>query len=135
MAEALGLITLHCSVGVLTPQQRRERDTLPSKIRNSDPVQEDIKQQLTSRQPEQKDYHNRSVKELPHLIPGQRALYQDLQSGHWAPSTVVTRAPEPESYVIRTDSGQTMRRNRVHLRGRILDTTGPPTTPIMTKTQ
>ena len=135
MAEALGLITLHSSVDVQTPQQRRERDTLPSKIRNSDPVQEDIRQQLTSRQPEQNDYHNRSVKELPPLIPGQRALYQDLQSGRWAPATVVTRAPEPGSYVIQTDSGQTMRRNRVHLRGRILGTTGPPNPPIMTKTQ
>ena len=102
MAEALGLITLHSSMDVLTPQQRRERDTLSSKIRNSDPVQEDIRQQLTSRQPEQKDYHHRSVKELPHLIPGQRALYQDLQSGRWAPATVVTRASEPGSYVIQT---------------------------------
>ena len=136
MAEALGLITLHCSVGVLTPQQRMERDTLPSKIRNSDLVQEDIRQQLTSRQPEQKDYHNRSMKELPPLIPGQRALYQDLQSGRWAPATVVTRASEPGSYVIQTDSGQTMRRNRVHIRGRILSTTGPPPTPpIVTETQ
>ena len=135
MAEALGLITLHSSVDVLTPQQRRERDTFPSKIRNSDPVQEDIRQQFTSRQPEQKDYHNRSVKELPPLIPGQRALYKDLQSSRWAPATVVTRAPEPGSYVIQTKSGQTMHRNRVHLRGRILGTTGPPTPPIMTKTQ
>ena len=129
LAEALGLITLHRSVDVLTPQQRRERDTLPSKIRNSDPVQEDIRQQLTSRQPEQKDYHNRSMKELPPLIPGQRALYQDLQSGRWAPANVVTRAPEPRSYVIQTESGQTMRCNRVQLRGRILNTTGPPPSP------
>ena len=109
--------------------QRRVRDTLPSKIRNSDPLQEDIRQELTSRQIEQKDYHDKSVKELPPLIPGQRALYQDLQSGRWAPATVVTRAPEPRSYVIRTDNGQTMRRNRVQLRGRILSTTGPPPTP------
>ena len=136
MADALGLITLHSSVDVLTPQQSRERDTLPSKIRNSDPVQEDIQQQLTNRQLKQNDYHDRSVRDLPPLLPGQRALYQDLQSGHWAPVTVVTWAPEPGSYVIQTDSGQTMRRNRVHLRGRILSTTGPPPTPpIVTETQ
>ena len=69
------------------------------------------------------------MRELPPLIPGQRALYQDPQSGRWAPMTVVKQAPEPMSYVIQTDSGQTMRRNLVHLRGRILDTTGPPPTP------
>ena len=91
MAEALGLITHYCSVDVPTQlQQRRVIDTLPSKIRNSDPQQEDIRQELTNRWLEQKDYHNRSVRELPPLISGQRALYKDQQSGCWAPATVVT---------------------------------------------
>ena len=120
MASSLGLVTLNCSVDVPSlTKQRRVRDTLPSKIRNSDPVQEDIQQPLTNGQLKQMDYHNRSARELPPLIPGQRALYQDLQSGRWAPATVVTRAPQPGSYVIQTESGQIMRRNRVHLRGRI----------------
>ena len=49
MAEALGLITHYCSVDVPTQlQQRRVIDTLPSKIRNSDPQQEDIRQELTN---------------------------------------------------------------------------------------
>ena len=109
--------------------QRRVRDTLSSKIRISDPLQEDVRQELTSRRLEQKDYHDRSARELPPLIPGQRALYQDLHSGRWAPATVVTRASEPRSYVIQTDSGQTMCRNRVQLRDRILNTTEPPPTP------
>ena len=127
MAEALGLVTLHCSVDVPTPMhQRRVRDTLPPKMKNSNPVQEDIRLQLNNRLLEQKDYDDRSVRELPPLIPGQRALYQDPQSGRWAPATIVTRAPEPRSYVIQTDSGQTMRRNRVQLRSRILNITGPP---------
>ena len=91
MAEALGLVTLHCSVDVPTStQQMRVSNTLPSKIRNSDPQQKDIQQDLTNRRLEQKDYQNRSVRELRPLIPGQRALYQDLQSIHWAPVTVVT---------------------------------------------
>ena len=66
MALSLGPFTLHCSVDIPTVmQQRRERDTLPAKIRNSDRQQEDIWQELTNKQLEQKDYHNRSVRELP----------------------------------------------------------------------
>ena len=48
-------------------QQRRLRDALPSRFRNSDLQQEDIRQELTNRRLEQKNYQNRGVRELPPL--------------------------------------------------------------------
>ena len=50
---------------------------MPPKITNSDPQQEDKQQELTNRRLKQMDYRSRSVRELPPLIPGQRALYRD----------------------------------------------------------
>lgn len=97
--------------------QRRIRDTLPTMIGNTDPIHDDIKEELQNRQAQEKAYHDRKAKALPPLVPGQRALYQNVQTGRWAPAIIKEKAPEPRSYVIQTPSGQVLRRNRIHLRG------------------
>ena len=53
------------------------------------------------------------------LIPGQTVTYQDVNTGNWFPATVVTKAPEPRSYLIKTPGGHILRRNRVHIRGNV----------------
>ena len=98
--------------------QRRIRDTLPSMIRSTDPMHEDVRAELQDRQAKEKALHDRSARQLPPLIPGQGAMYQNVQTGKWAPAMIRERAPEPRSYVIQTETGQMLRRNRVHLRDR-----------------
>jgi hypothetical protein len=96
--------------------QRRIRDSLPTKIRNTDPDRDQVRHQLRHRQEVQKAYHDRNTRDLPPLIPGQQATFQDTQTHKWLPAVVKAKAPQPRSYIIETPTGQTLRRNRVQLR-------------------
>ena len=63
--------------------------------------------------PEQtKEYNRRhAVKELSHLSPGDRVYIPDRKEN----AVVVTKTPEPRSYLLNTDSNATVRRNRRQL--------------------
>ena len=52
---------------------------------------------------------------LPPLSQDQHVRVQDPITKKWAPCQVVTTAPEPRSYIVRTNNN-TVRRNRHHLR-------------------
>ena len=96
--------------------QRRIKDTLPFKGLPTDPMHDHNKDELHDRRNLQKQYHDRGTKPLPPLFRGQQTRYQDVVTGKWLPATVQAKASEPRSYVIKTSDGQTLRRNRIHLR-------------------
>ena len=95
---------------------RRIRGNLPVKthLRRD---QANIRPRLEDRQTSQKAYHDLHARELPALHPGQPIRVQHPQTGRWEPATVIGQRPEPRSYIIRTNGGATVRRNRRHLRG------------------
>ena len=68
------------------------------------------------RQDIQKSYHDRNVKELNPLVPGQHVNIQDQDTRKWSPATVIATRPEPRSYEVQSQSGGIFRRNRRHLR-------------------
>ena len=107
--------------------QRRIKDSLPTKIRDTNTDHDDVRHQLRQHQMMQKDYHDRSAKDLPPLIPGQQALVRDVQNVKWSPAIVKAKAPEPRSYIIETPSGQKLRRNRVQLKESKIPPTGTST--------
>ena len=61
-------------------------------------------------------YFDRNAKDLPTLIPGQNVRVQNTDSGRWEKAVVVSDCNEPRSYIVNTDEGKTLRRNRVHIR-------------------
>ena len=95
---------------------RRMRDTLPLKVKSAD-VDTKVPERLQERQDTQKRYHDdRGVKDLSTLLPGQSVLVRNHQSGRWLPATVSGKCDEPRSYMVTTPNGNTLRRNRCHLR-------------------
>ncbi|GFO45202.1 hypothetical protein PoB_007170700 [Plakobranchus ocellatus] len=94
---------------------RRIQGTLPSRIRDTNPKSADIKQRLIDRQNTQKHYYDTHTKELPVLQVNKRVTVQDT-TGSWSPATVINHSGDPRSYIVQTDSGQILRRNRLHLR-------------------
>ncbi|CAI5671962.1 unnamed protein product [Oreochromis niloticus] len=68
------------------------------------------------RQEHQRRYYNRSAAPLPRLQQGDHIRFQH-ESGSWKPAVIIRPAETARSFVIRTGEGQTIRRNRWHLRG------------------
>ena len=98
---------------------RKVKDSLPSLIHNKDSNRDEIRHELQQRSDSQKAYHDRAVKQLPELIPGQHVTVQNQQTGSWSPAKVVGKyGNHPRSYNIETPTGNILRRNRVHLRER-----------------
>ena len=66
----------------------------------------------TSQRVIQKEYYDRTVKPLPDLSKGDNVRLQDTNRQKWSlPGTVVEKVA-PRSYVVKTDSGSRLRRNR-----------------------
>ncbi|GFS27367.1 endogenous retrovirus group K member 11 Pol protein [Elysia marginata] len=95
---------------------RHIQGTLPSKIKGTNPKSVDIKQRLTDRQITRKHYYDTHTKELPVLQPNSKVTVLDTTTGKWSPATVMKHSGEPRTYVVQTDSGQILCRNRLHLR-------------------
>ncbi|GFO29370.1 hypothetical protein PoB_005587500 [Plakobranchus ocellatus] len=95
---------------------RKIQGTLPSRIRDTNPKSADIKQRLIDRQHTQKHYYETHTKELPVLQVNSRVTVQDTTTGRWSPAKVINHCGDPRSYIVQTDSGQILRRNRLHLR-------------------
>jgi hypothetical protein len=96
--------------------QRKIKDTLPGKCVNTIPNREEVNNQLQNRQMEQKAQHDTKARSLPPLYTGQEVTHRDPSTGKWKPAVVRNSANEPRSYVIQTPGGQSLRRNREHLR-------------------
>lgn len=68
----------------------------------------------------QEIYSNKYNNRRKDLYPGQKVL---LQEGHrnWVPAKVIAQDPNPRSYIVQTPDGKQCRRNRQHLRERMMD--------------
>ena len=55
-------------------------------------------------------------KELPELLQGQPVRVRDPITKTWIPGTVTQRTAHPRSYIVSTEQGQQLRRNRLHIR-------------------
>jgi transposase InsO family protein len=98
--------------------QRRLRTNLPYRHRTSQTTRySEYKEHLNDRQIQQKHlFDARAGPALATLSEGQPVNVQDHQSGRWSSAKVVEVGPNPRSYVLKTDKGQTIRRNRRHIR-------------------
>ena len=104
----------------LSPSQllmgRRTRTQLPVNDSLLKPQYHDganLQNALNERQHIQKYYYDRGAKSLPQLNPGDQIRVRN--ENKWEPGTVEQRADTPRSYVIQTEKGQKLRRNRRHL--------------------
>ena len=83
--------------------------TLPAHIQPS-PEQADIRNHLSNRLQDQ------NGSELPPLYKGQPIRIYRPETKTWLPGSVIAHAPEPRSYIVSTEEGTQLRRNRVQLR-------------------
>ena len=74
----------------------------------------EIQQRLHERQLRQKKYYDSGTKSLSPLCPNQLVRIQ--QKGEWNPAVVIGEHQTPRSYIVGTQNGNQLRRNRIHLR-------------------
>ena len=115
----LALRTTPLSSNVASPADllngRIFKSTLPGKIYPSR-NQVDFRNWLKERQVKQSHYYNRHAKELPELHIDQAIHVQDPVRKTWNPAKVISQGDTPRSYIVETESGAQLRRNRIHLR-------------------
>ena len=75
-----------------------------------------IREELKYRQDMQKMYHDRTVHDLPPLVPEQDVRILDDQTGKWKPATITSRCAELRSYILQLPDWSSKRRNRVQIR-------------------
>ena len=99
---------------------RRTKTLLPTSnhlLKRKTP--KDMHKKKKKKSSKQTKYYNRSVKELPELIPGDIVQVQPLKSmdryKQWARAEVDTKV-DIRSYQVRTEDGRVLRRNRRHLK-------------------
>ena len=99
---------------------RRTKTLLPTSnhlLKHKTP--KDMHKKKRKKPSKQTKYYNRSVKELPELIPGDIVQVQPLKSmdryKQWARAEVDTKV-DIRSYQVRTEDGRVLRRNRRHLK-------------------
>ena len=81
-------------------------------------IDQGVKDQLEGRRDKAKEHYDHTARDqqLAPLYPGQGVRIQDQVTKTWAPGTVVEKCLEPRSYVVETQKGSKLRRNRHHLR-------------------
>ena len=96
---------------------RRLKSTIPIRIRNGVPNEDDEYIELQRRQVSQKRYFDRRARstDLPLLRPGQPVRVQHPITGRRNPATVHAESDEPRSYILRNMNGKEFRRNRQHI--------------------
>lgn len=90
-------------------------------------VRNDVREQLIARQATAKQHHDRHAlrQPLPELTAGQPVLTRIGTDKVWTPGRIASEHDSPRSYVVtQSESGQEVRRNRIHLRP---DNTTPST--------
>ena len=95
---------------------RKLISNLPTKCINNNTRREEIRDRLLQRQLIQKVQNDQHAKDLPALSTGQQARVQDPNTRNWTPAVITQACTEPRSYLIKTPTGQVLRRNRRHLR-------------------
>ena len=96
---------------------RKMVSNIPVKCTNHSAKKAEISARLYKRQAEQKAYYDQHAKDLPDIQIGQHVRMYDKDTNRWSPAVVTQTCTEPRSYIIKTPSGQVLRRNRKHLRG------------------
>ncbi|XP_019628682.1 PREDICTED: uncharacterized protein K02A2.6-like [Branchiostoma belcheri] len=94
---------------------RRYKTRLPTKV-HPPADQEEVMGKLTAAQEKSKKQYDRQAQRLPELVRGQTVHIQEPIKKTWTPGQIVGKADTPKSYVVETESGKQMRRNRVHIR-------------------
>ena len=96
---------------------RKVVGNIPVKTHSFNPVSsEKVKKELLERQSAQKMYSDKKSRDLPPLMPGQVVRVENQSTGKWDKAEVIDKCDEPRSYFLKTPEGQTLRRNRVHIR-------------------
>ena len=93
---------------------RRLRTRLPVASHLLDPsVASDVRSQLVDIQMKHRFYHDRSAKPLSGLNPDDSIRVHNGSS--WEPAVVLARHDAPRSYIVATERGSEIRRNRRHI--------------------
>ena len=75
-----------------------------------------VRQAKEEEKVKQKKRHDKSAKQLPYLKPVDRVRLLDYSTGMWTQQGLVQQEVAPRSYLIQTDRGSALRRNRVDIR-------------------
>ena len=97
---------------------RRLRSILPMTGKQLQPrvaLQTAVHERREACQHRQQTYYNRTTRPLSHLPVGTPIRFRQ-EDGSWRPATVTQHADTHRNYYIQTRDGQTLRRNRWHLR-------------------
>ena len=94
---------------------RKLKGDLPIQIRNPLTSRDEIQSRLSERQDTQKAYHDTHAHNLRPLEAGQHVRIQDHVSGRLNKATVKDRCEE-RSYLVESQSGNTLRRKRMNIR-------------------
>ncbi|XP_064641976.1 uncharacterized protein K02A2.6-like [Lineus longissimus] len=115
---------------------RQLKTTLPVLPRNTDPefsFYGQARENDESAKTHQEMYYNRKhgVRPLPNIAPGNVVRVKTDQEKSWKTSaTVIDKHPStPRSFIVQTDSGSTLRRNRRHLQSVSVPNPGVPSSP------
>ncbi|XP_038074849.1 uncharacterized protein K02A2.6-like [Patiria miniata] len=97
---------------------RKIRTTLPTKINNNATDKDEIRQRFDARQDQQRQHYDKNTHKLAPLHNGQPIYIQNQSNTkkQWVPGTVQSKSTEPRSYIVQTENGQTLRRNRRQLK-------------------
>ena len=82
------------------------------KVRSSD--DEHFKSNWQKSKKKQAVYYNKHSKNLKELCDGERVRV--LKENKWKPAIVEAKTRHPRSYVVKTEDGKALRRNRSHIR-------------------
>ena len=110
---------------------RRTKTTLPINEKLLQPeIQNNVKEKLEVKRQHSKYYHDRTAKSLPQLQIGQPIYVKpyNKDSEPWKPGLITNKLSD-RSYIINTQ-GQTMRRNRIHLKPRSNNHENTPDNPV-----
>ena len=93
---------------------RKQRTKLPIARHQLKPHTIDSAQhKLQSRQQNQKKFYDRNAKSLPPLKINDSVRVRDGRT--WVPAKVIDKHTAPRSYIVLTENGMKLRRNRAHL--------------------
>jgi hypothetical protein len=95
---------------------RRLRTNLPTVIHNRSPDKDQILTRLQERQEQQKQHYDKHAHDLPPLISGESVTVQNHLNKQWSPAVVRSVCSEPRSYIVESQNGSTLRRNRRDIR-------------------
>ncbi len=94
---------------------RKLQGNLPVRIPNRDHRRDEVYARLVEKQQKQKNYYDQHARDLSHLVPGQEVRIQDHRTKGWEQGVIRRQCQEPRSYVVESENGSWLRRNRRHI--------------------